>query len=175
MAPVGTVAVICVPAPLTVAVRSVVSLNLTTGEAPKFVPLIVTLVPTAPEVGLKLLIVGVVPPPLPEATATSQIAIFPDVFVVKNQRIKRLDVDGVSENVDPAVAMDIAPEPVIVLKGVHEVPFTDSWIVNVPLKGAEAEVFALRMYETVPGVELNDTCNQCPVASKRKEGLRGVV
>jgi hypothetical protein len=149
-----------------------VPLNLTVGEE-KFDPLIVTLVPAAPELGLNPLIVGPVPPP--EAIAISQIAIFPDVFVVKNQRIKRLDEEGVSENADPAVAVDIAPEPVIVLKGVQDVPFTDSWIVNVPLKGAEAEVFALRMYETVPGAELNDTCNHCPVASKRKEGLRGVV
>ena len=154
-------------------------LKLTAVAPVKSVPVIVTIVPARPEEGLIPVIVGGVPPPPPppppEATATSQIAIFPDVFVVKNQRIKRLDEEGVSVNVDPAVAMDIAPEPVIVLKGVQEVPFTDSWIVNVPLKGAEAEVFALRMYETVPGVELNDTCNHCPVASKRKEGLRGVV
>jgi len=173
--PVGAVAVIEV-ALSTVYEAGATPLKLTAVAPVKSVPVMFTIVPARPEEGLIPVIVGgVPPPPPPEAIAISQIAIFPDVFVVKNQRIKRLDEEGVSENADPAVAMDIAPEPVIVLKGVQDVPFTDSWIVNVPLKGAEAEVFALRMYETVPGAELNDTCNHCPVASKRKEGLRGVV
>jgi len=60
VAPLGTVAVIEVAEEaVTVAV---VPLNLTVGDE-KFDPLIVTLDPTAPELGLKLLIVGPVPPP----------------------------------------------------------------------------------------------------------------
>ena len=39
-----------------------VPLNFTVGVEPKLDPLIVTLDPTAPELGLKPLIVGVVPP-----------------------------------------------------------------------------------------------------------------
>jgi hypothetical protein len=59
VAPLGTVAVIEVAEEaVTVAV---VPLNLTVGEE-KFDPLIVTLDPTAPELGLKALIVGPVPP-----------------------------------------------------------------------------------------------------------------
>jgi hypothetical protein len=68
VAPAGTVAVICVPPPLTVGVVAAIPLNFTVGVAPKFDPLIVTLVPTTPEFGLKPLIVGAVPPPPPAAT-----------------------------------------------------------------------------------------------------------
>ena len=62
VAPAGTEAVICVPPALTEE-AAVVPLNFTTGDAPKLEPLIVTLVPTAPELGLNPLIVGPVPPP----------------------------------------------------------------------------------------------------------------
>ncbi|NBT48271.1 MAG: hypothetical protein EBT07_10755 [Actinobacteria bacterium] len=54
-------AVICVPPALTEE-AAVVPLNFATGDAPKLEPLIVTLVPTAPELGVKPLIVGPVPP-----------------------------------------------------------------------------------------------------------------
>ena len=64
VAPLGTVAVIEV-AVETVIVPAV-PLNLTVGEE-KFDPLIVTLVPTAPELGLNPLIVGTVPPLSAEA------------------------------------------------------------------------------------------------------------
>ena len=65
VAPVGTVAVIDVAVEaVTVAV---VPLNLTVGEA-KFDPVIVTLVPTVPELGLNPLIVG---PPEEELGITS--------------------------------------------------------------------------------------------------------
>jgi len=74
VAPLGTVAVIEEAVEdVTVAV---VPLNLTVGEDPKLVPLIVTLVPTAPELGLKPLIVGPVPP-LPCATAPVITKSFP--------------------------------------------------------------------------------------------------
>jgi hypothetical protein len=61
-------------------------LNFTVGASPKLDPLIVTGVPTTPELGINPLIVGAVPPP-PAAMATSQMAMLPDVFVVKNHRI----------------------------------------------------------------------------------------
>ena len=61
VAPVGTVAVMDV-AEEAVSVAAV-PLNFTVGVEPKLDPLIVTLDPTAPELGLKPLIVGPVPPP----------------------------------------------------------------------------------------------------------------
>ena len=60
VAPPGTVAVIDVA--VEAVIVAAVPLNLTVGEE-KFDPLIVTLVPTAPELGLNPLIVGPVPPP----------------------------------------------------------------------------------------------------------------
>ena len=73
LAPAGTVVVIEVAVEaVTVAV---VPLNLTVGEE-KFDPLIVTLDPTAPEVGLNPLIVGPVPPP-PAVPEMVKLSILP--------------------------------------------------------------------------------------------------
>jgi hypothetical protein len=63
-APLGTVAVIDVA--VEAVIVAAVPLNLTVGEE-KFDPLIVTLDPTAPELGLNPLIVGPVPPPPADA------------------------------------------------------------------------------------------------------------
>src|SRR5439155_14275775 len=58
VAPVGTVAVICVPE-LTVNDAAGLPLNLTlNGPGPKFVPVITTLVPNPPVPGAKLVMVG---------------------------------------------------------------------------------------------------------------------
>ena len=70
VAPLGTVAVISVAEDaVTVAV---VPLNLIVGEEPKLVPLIVTLAPTVPELGLKLLIDG------PEPTGITSVHEVPN-------------------------------------------------------------------------------------------------
>jgi hypothetical protein len=73
VAPLGTVAVIDVA--VEVVIVATVPLNLTVGEE-KFDPEIVTLDPTTPELGLKPLIVGPVPP-LPCATAPVITKSFP--------------------------------------------------------------------------------------------------
>jgi hypothetical protein len=73
VAPEGTVVVICVEL-LTVNEVAAVPLNLTEAAPVKFVPVIVTLVPTAPLVGLKLVTVGVAPPELDPFSATMTIA-----------------------------------------------------------------------------------------------------
>jgi hypothetical protein len=62
VAPVGTVAVICVEL-LTVKDVAEVPLNFVAVAPVKFVPVIVTEVPTTPEGGLKLVMVGGAPPP----------------------------------------------------------------------------------------------------------------
>src|SRR5437899_8492185 len=72
VAPVGTVAVICV-SEFTVKDEALVPLNVTEVAPVKFAPVIVTLVPTAPLVGEKLVILGTGVPPvtvkLPELVA----------------------------------------------------------------------------------------------------------
>jgi hypothetical protein len=60
VAPIGTLAFTMVAELITTAL-AVTPLNFTTAPEMKLVPLIVTTVPTAPEVGEKLVIVGVVP------------------------------------------------------------------------------------------------------------------
>ena len=68
--PEGTVAVICVEL-LTVKEVAAVPLNFTAVAPVRFVPVIVTLVPTGPLVGLKLVIEGEPPPADPfRATIT---------------------------------------------------------------------------------------------------------
>jgi|HubBroStandDraft_6_1064221.scaffolds.fasta_scaffold1290151_1 hypothetical protein len=62
VAPVGTVALICVEL-LTVKDVAVVPLNLVDVAPVKFVPVIVTEVPITPLGGLKLVMVGGAPPP----------------------------------------------------------------------------------------------------------------
>jgi len=73
VAPVGTVATMLVA--LQFVALATVPLNVTllvSCDVPKFVPLIVTEVPTGPEAGLKLVIVGpVVPVPPPPAALTA--------------------------------------------------------------------------------------------------------
>ena len=59
---------------MTVNEVAAVPLNLTAVAPVKFVPVIVTLVPTVPLVGLKLVIVGVAPPELDPFNATITIA-----------------------------------------------------------------------------------------------------
>ena len=54
----GTAAVICVPPALTVYAGWLTPLNLTLVAPVRFVPLMVTLVPTGPDVGAKLVMVG---------------------------------------------------------------------------------------------------------------------
>ena len=73
MAAAGTVAVICV-ALFTVNVVAEMPLNLTAVAPVKFVPVIVTPVPTGPLVGAKLVIVGAAPPELAPFKATITIA-----------------------------------------------------------------------------------------------------
>src|SRR5262250_2096046 len=65
VAPVGTdVAMLVAPQLVVVAT---VPLNVTVPVDPKFVPVIVTAMPTGPEVGDRLVMLGVVPPPLAAA------------------------------------------------------------------------------------------------------------
>ena len=86
VAPLGTVAVIEVA--VEAVIVAAVPLNLTEGEE-KFDPLIVTLVPTAPELGLNPLIVGPVPPP-------------PDPAIVRlKSSILQLAVPALGEPVPP--------------------------------------------------------------------------
>ena len=82
VAPLGTVAVIEVA--VEAVIVAAVPLNLTVGEE-KFDPLIVTLVPAAPELGLNPLTVGPVPPPPEEAREILSIAI-PEEFPVSVPR-----------------------------------------------------------------------------------------
>ena len=69
----GTVVVICVEL-FTVKEVTAVPLNLTAVAPVKFVPVIVTLVPIGPLVGLKLVTVGVAPPELDPFKATMTMA-----------------------------------------------------------------------------------------------------
>ena len=59
VAPDGTVAVICVPAGLTLD-EAAMPLNLTAGVAPKLTPLMVTVSPTRPDDGVKDVMLGAV-------------------------------------------------------------------------------------------------------------------
>jgi len=73
VAPEGTVAVICVEL-FTVNEEATVPLNLTVVAPVRFVPVIVTFVPTHPLVGVKLVIVGEPPAPPDPLSATMTMA-----------------------------------------------------------------------------------------------------
>src|SRR5437588_12110993 len=72
VAPLGTEVTMLVALQLVVA--AVMLLNVTVPEAPKFVPVMVTCVPTGPEFGFKFVMVGAVPPPLPASRKAPRTA-----------------------------------------------------------------------------------------------------
>jgi hypothetical protein len=116
VAPAGTVAVIWVPSAFTVA-EAAVPLNFTAGVAPNPEPLIVTLDPTAPELGLNPLIVGPVPPPADAMNLMLSKRLFPEEAVapVKVTRTKALAAPSrpvtVGRDKTPEVVKEVASVP----------------------------------------------------------------
>jgi len=125
MAPVGTVAVTFVPAPFTENVLAATPPNFTEVAPVKFVPLIVTEVPTGPLVGEKDVIVGVGAPVTVKSVVLVAVApplvtvILPVVAPVGTVAVSWVPV-GFQENVVALVPLNFTelaptnPEPLIV-------------------------------------------------------------
>jgi hypothetical protein len=150
VAPVGTVAVIFV-AEFTVNVVAATPLNLTEVAPVKLVPVILTVVPTGPEVGVNDVIVGsgavdtvkfVELVPVPEGVVT---AIFPVVAPVGTVAVICVDEFTVNVALVPLNVTDVAP--------VKPVPVMTTEAPTAPEVGVN-EVIVTQLDETVKFVEL---------------------
>jgi len=102
VAPVGTWVTMVVEFQLVVV--AVVPLNFTVPEDPRFVPVIVTAVPTAPDVGDRLVMLGVGDP------ATNKIVSEIDWELLPTVAVNVADCDAVTTAADAAKVADDVPE-----------------------------------------------------------------
>jgi hypothetical protein len=105
VAPLGTVVAILVA--LQLVVVAAVPLSVTVPEDPKFVPVIVTAVPTAPNVGDRLVMLGV------GDTATNKIVSKVDWELVSTVAVRVTDCDAVTTAADAAKLAVEIPEATV--------------------------------------------------------------
>jgi len=146
VAPEGTVVLICVLL-LTVKLADV-PLNLTAVAPVKFVPVTVTLVPTAPEVGLKLEIVGAPPPLVVTVKLDEEVAVPLGVVTLIGPVVAPEGTVAVMLVLLPTVKLADVPLNLTAVAPVKLVPVIVTLVPTAPEVGLKLEIVGALL--TVP-------------------------